>query len=367
MSYKNQPKNAVYEVPGDEIAELLSMPDAIRTYMALGFIRPGLASWGKEVIYISPSVCEQMAFTLKGKPMTLEHPAGLITAENRDKFMIGAVVDVRHGDDGAFDARYYIDPKTKDGEEAIAACDWNGENPPRIKHVSCVYQVQLWGDGGSLNGVPYDKEVLAGTMLQLALTEDPRYDGTFIVRNSNDDIDRVEFRNTEGGLDSQIKNDYNENNKPKGATMSLWKKEKVEVDMNLMVDTDLGPKTIADLVQIANSSKETAEKITALETQIANSEKEKADKKKEEEDGQPKNGDGCGKNGQPKNADEDGDDKDKDGKDKESDQPKNSNDDLDAQEAVLNAQIHNGNDKPAAVENNVYAGMARAEADFAQK
>lgn len=384
MSYKNQVKNSVYEVTDNEIAELLSMPDAVNMYFCHGFIRPGLASWGKDIIYISPAVCEQLAFTMKGKPMTLEHPAGLITKANRDKFMIGAVTEVMKGFDDAYDCRFFIDPKTRDGEEAIAATEWKGEEPPRISHVSCVYQVERWGDGGSLNGVKYDREVLAATMLQLALTEDPRYDGTYIVRNSNDGIDRVEYCNADGGLDSQVENSYNENDKPKGANMLTgFLKKKTEIDGDMMVDTDLGPKSIHELVQIANSSKADKERISALEAQIANSDKDddkdKSDKddkdkdkddksgddKGDDKDNQPKND--CDKDNQPKNEDkDDGDDEDKD-KDKSDDQPKNSANDLKAQEVLQNQQIFNSNGRDTVIEDNVYAGMARAEADFANK
>lgn len=369
MSYKKQIKNSVYEVPGDELAELLSMPDAVRTYVAIGFIRPGLASWGNEVIYVSPAVCEMMAYTMKGKPMTLEHPAGLITAENRDKYMIGAVTEVVRNEDGSYDAKFFIDPKTKDGEEAMAALDWQEDTPPRISHVSCVYQVERWGDGGSLNGVKYDREVLAGTMLQLALTENPRYDGTWIVRNSDDGIDKVEYCAEEGGLDSQIKNDYNETDEPKGNTMGFWTKKTVEVDESLMIDTDLGAKSIKELVQIANSSVSLNAELESLRAQVANkSDEEKKDKDEKKDEDQPKND--CDKDNQPKNGeDEDqpknGDDKDEDDG-KEKDQPKNSVVDLDAEKQKQDMQIFNSGDD-AKVESTVYDGMKRAEADFAGK
>lgn len=373
MSYKKQVKNSIYEVPGDEIAELLSMDDAVRLYTAIGFIRPGLASWGDEVIYISPEVCDQMAYTLKGKPMTLEHPRGLITAENRDKYMIGAVTEVTYGKDGAYDARYFIDPKTRDGEEAIDACEWNGENPPRIKHVSCVYQVERWGDGGSLNGVKYDREVLSATMLQLALTENPRYDGTLIVFNSQDQLDLVEYINEEGGLDSQIKNSYTDDNKSKGATMFgiRSKKEQVEVDMSIQLETKAGLKSIEELVQIANSVCEKEEE------EVKNSE-EKEDKDPEDDD-KVKNSDGIDgvpstdveqpdeAAGKPTDKVENADEEEEEDKEKDDkDQPKNSNFDLDAQENVLNHQVYNSAE-PRAVESNVFEMMARAQADFRQE
>lgn len=379
MSYKKQIKNSIYEVPGEEIAELLSMEDAVRVYTALGFIRPGLASWGDEVIYISPEVCDQMAYTLKGKPMTLEHPRGLITAENRDKYMIGAVTEVIYNDTGSYDAKYFIDPKTRDGEEAIDACGWDGENPPRIKHVSCVYQVERWGDGGTLNGVKYDREVLAATMLQLALTENPRYDGTLIVYNSKDQMDIVEYINEEGGLDSQIKNSYTDDNKPKGVTMFgiKSKKEQVEVDMSIQLETKAGLKSIEELVQIANSAYEKEE-----EDKVKNADEKEKEDKVENSCGKDKVKNSDGIDGVPstdveqpdeaagkptdkvENADDEEDDEKKDKEDK--DQPKNSASDLDAQENVLNHQIYNSAE-PQAVESNVFEMMARAQADFRQE
>lgn len=370
MSYKKQIKNSVYEVPGDELAELLSMPDAVRTYTAIGFIRPGLASWGNEVIYVSPEVCRMMAWTLKGKPMTLEHPAGLITAENRDKYMIGAVTEVVAAEDGSFDAKFFIDPKTKDGEESIEALEWKEDTPPRISHVSCVYQVERWGDGGSLNGVKYDREVLAGTMLQLALTENPRYDGTWVVKNSNDDTDRVEYCAEEGGLDSQIKNDYNKPEEPKGNTMGFWKKNTVEVDEDLMIDTDLGAKSIKELVQIANSSVSLNAELESLRAQVANKDdEEKKDDDEEKDENQPKND--CDEENQPKNGCDDdqpkNEDEDKDEEEGgEKDQPKNSTVNLDAEQQKVESQVLNSDDD-VKVESTVYDGMKRAEADFANK
>lgn len=370
MSYKQQVKNSAYEVPGDEIAELLSMPDAVRTYLATGFIRPGLASWGKDVIYVSPEVCAMMAYTMKGKPMTLEHPAGLITAENRDKYMIGAVTEVVRAEDGSYDAKFFIDPKTKDGEEAIDALEWQGETPPKISHVSCVYQVERWGDGGSLNGVKYDREVLAGTMLQLALTENPRYDGTWVIKNSDEGIDKVEYCADSGGLDSQIKNDYNKLDEPKGNTMGFWKKSTVEIDEDLMVDTALGTKSIKELVQIANSSVEIEKELNDLRAQVANSEKEKEEDQPKNEEGEEKQVENACENekqventcdeDQPKNEE----DKDEEGE--SDDQPKNSNVDLDAEKQKQDMQVYNSGEDTK-VESTVYDGMARAEADFANK
>lgn len=373
MSYKPQIKNEE-DIVDESTAELLSMPDAVNIYVGVGFIRPGLASWGDSIIYISPEVCAQMAYTMKGKPMTLEHPAGLITAENRDKYMIGCVTDVWKSErDDGYDCRFYINPEKNNGEEAISALEWKDDTPPRIQHLSCVYQVERWGDGGSLNGVKYDREVLAGTMLQLALTENPRYDGTMVIRNSESSDNIV----CGGGLDSQIKNQYNKNNEPKGQKMNFWKKTKVDLDMDTMVDTEHGAKSISELVQIANSSVELKKECEELKSQLKNvgfstdalTTTEKDKKCVESKQAQMSNY--CDKE-QPKNEDDEEEDKDDkkdeskkddEGKD-DKDQPKNSMSVLDKEEAELNKQIFNSAETHS-VENNLYAGMARAKADFA--
>lgn len=375
----------------EDLAELLSMPDAVNTYIARGFIRPGLASWGSDVIYISPEVCSQMAYTMKGKPMTLEHPEGLITAKNRDEKMIGAVTEVVRNDDGGYDAHFFIDPKTPDGEEAIEAVSWHDEEPPRIKHVSCVYQVIKWGDGGTLNGVKYDREVLEGQMLQLALTENPRYDGTWVIQNSDDSKDCIIFTNETGGLDLQVKNCNNNEDEQKDSDMlKLFTKKTVEVDHDVFVETDAGSKTIKELVQIANSAEEMKAEIASLKSeneslkaQIANE-----DEKKDEEDDEVKNEDEDKKDSSEKKDEvknecddkvkndddsekEDSEDKDEDEKDEKDgevencNQPKNSIKDLDAETERLNAQIFNSGDTK--VEHTIADGMAHAAADFANK
>lgn len=373
-----------YKVKMEDLAELLSMPDAVNTYIARGFIRPGLASWGSDIIYISPDVCFQMAYTMKGKPMTLEHPEGLITAKNRDEKMIGAVTEVERNDDGGYDAHFFIDPKTPDGEEAIDAVSWHGEEPPRIKHVSCVYQVIKWGDGGTLNGVKYDREVLEGQMLQLALTENPRYDGTWVIQNSDDSKDCIIFTNETGGLDLQVKNCNNNTDEEKEVKMKLFTKKSVDVDQDVFVETDSGSKTIKELVQIANSAEEMKAEIASLKSeneslkaQIAN-EDDKKDEKDEvkNEDEEDKKDSSDDKKDEVKNecddevkneddkSDEDKEDEE-DGEVENCNQPKNSIKDLDAETERLNAQIFNSDDTK--VEFTMADGMAHAAADFANK
>lgn len=372
----------------DALAELLSMPDAVNTYIARGFIRPGLASWGSDIIYISPEVCSQMAYTMKGKPMTLEHPEGLVTAKNRDEKMIGAVTEVMYADDGGYDARFFIDPKTPDGEEAIEACAWHGEEPPRIKHVSCVYQVIKWGDSGTLNGVKYDREVLEGQMLQLALTENPRYDGTWVIQNSDNGKDCIIFTSETGGLDLQVKNCNNSNDEQKDSEMKLFTKKSVDVDQDVFVETEAGSKTIKELVQIANSVEELKAENESLKSenetlkaQIANEEEKKDEKededKEDKKDSSDEKKDGVknecddkieneddSKKDDSEKSDEDKKDED-DGEVENCNQPKNSIADLDAETQRLNAQIFNSEDTK--VEYTVADGMAHAAADFANK
>jgi hypothetical protein len=152
--------------------------------------------------------------------------------------------------------------------------------------------------------------------------------------------------------------------------MGFWKKNTVEVDEDLMIDTDLGAKSIKELVQIANSSVSLNAELESLRAQVANKDdEEKKDDDEEKDENQPKND--CDEENQPKNGCDDdqpkNEDEDKDEEEGgEKDQPKNSTVNLDAEQQKVESQVLNSDDD-VKVESTVYDGMKRAEADFANK
>ena len=129
----------------------------------------------------------------------------------------------------------------------------NGEVP----YVSCAYDADLSAGPVVVNNVEYKREILGGEMKHLALVKNPRYNGTEVWKNSDDD-----YFVSEGSL-------YNE----KENTMNIFKKVKTEVDKDSMVSTSTGDKTIEDLVKEYDSL---VSKTTEQENQIKDLEAEKA-------------------------------------------------------------------------------------------
>lgn len=216
-----------------------------QTYRAR-FISPGAVGYKEGVYLLSSGALDSFAYTLKRCPVVVGHQDILDYKDMLEK-AVGYVSNVDRGEDGSWFADFVVFcPK------AIKKIE-NGEVP----YVSCAYDAELSSDKVNVNNVEYKREILGGEMKHLALVKNPRYNGTEVWKNSDDD-----YFVTEGTL-------YNE----KENTMNLFKKVKTEIDKDSMVSTNNGDKTIEDLVQEYNSL---AEKVTEQENTIKDLEAEKA-------------------------------------------------------------------------------------------
>lgn len=216
-----------------------------QTYRAR-FISPGAVGYKEGVYLLSSGALDSFAYTLKRCPVVVGHQDILDYKDMLEK-AVGYVSNVDRGEDGSWFADFVVFcPK------AIKKIE-NGEVP----YVSCAYDAELSSDKVNVNNVEYKREILGGEMKHLALVKNPRYNGTEVWKNSDDD-----YFVTEGTL-------YNE----KENTMNLFKKVKTEIDKDSMVSTSNGDKTIEDLVQEYNSL---AEKVTEQENTIKDLEAEKA-------------------------------------------------------------------------------------------
>ena len=148
--------------------------------------------------------------------------------------------------------------------KAIGKID-NGELP----YVSCAYRADLSAEEVSLNNVTYKREILGGEMMHLALVKNPRYNGTEIWRNSEDDCFVAD-----GVLFNQKDN-----------IMFGIKKNKVELDKEVLINTKLGDKTIEELV---NELEVATEKVAEQEKTIEGLEAEKVDLKAKLEEAEKK-------------------------------------------------------------------------------
>jgi hypothetical protein len=216
-----------------------------QTYRAR-FIAPGAVGYKEGVYMLSSDVLDSFAYTLKRCPVVVGHQDILDYKDMQEK-AVGYVSNVERGEDGSWFADFVVFcPK------AIKKID-NGEVP----YVSCAYDADLSEGSVTINNVTYKREILGGEMKHLALVKNPRYNGTDVWKNSDDD-----YFVSEGTL-------YNE----KENTMNLFKKVKTEIDKDSMVSTSQGDKTIEELVQEYDSL---VEKTSEQENQIKDLEAEKA-------------------------------------------------------------------------------------------
>lgn len=230
-------------------AEVTEIPKGV-TFRAK-FIVAGPVGY-KDGVYLLPQEnLDQFAWTLKGCPVVINHQDIEDVKEMKEK-AVGYVSNVERCEEtGDWYADFVIfDPKAlKKIEE--------GDTP----YVSCAYRADLTDEGCEINNVQYKKRIIGGEMLHLALVKNPRYNGTEIWRNSKDD-----YLVSEGVL-------FNE----KGNTMFGFKKAKVELDKDVLINTKMGEKTIEDLVNELEAAHdkiaEQEAKITELEAAQAKEEK----------------------------------------------------------------------------------------------
>jgi len=223
---KSSPKIEVEEIPTGV------------TYTAR-FIVAGPVGYADGVYFLCQDALDEFAWTLKGKPVLMGHQ-DVLDEKDMKKKAVGYVADVRRDDDGGYWANFVIFES-----DAI-----NAINEGNVPYVSCGYRADLCDEDLTINNVKYKKRIVGGEMLHLALVKNPRYNGTEIWRNSDDD-----YVVTDGVL-------YNQ----KDRTMNFFKKVKQEIDKDLLINTADGEKTIEQLINDLEASKET---IAAKDAEIA--------------------------------------------------------------------------------------------------
>lgn len=216
------------------------------TYRAK-FISPGAVGYKEGTYLLSSMALDGFAYTLKRCPVVIGHQDIVDEADMLEK-AVGYVSAVDRDELGNWYADFVVfDPK------AIEKIDNGG-----LPYVSCAYRADLSVDEVSLNNVTYKREILGGEMMHLALVKNPRYNGTEIWRNSDEDC----FV-SDGVLFNQKDN-----------IMFGIKKSKVELDKEMLINTKLGDKTIEQLV---NELEAANDKIAGQEQTIESLNTEKAE------------------------------------------------------------------------------------------
>lgn len=212
------------------------------------FIEAGAVGYKDGIYLLEQPNLDSFAWTLKNKPVVIGHQ----DIEDMDDMKTKAVGMVTAVERCEETGRWYCDFCIWD-EKAINKID-NGDLP----FVSCAYRADLTTEGCDVNNVKYKKRIVGGEMLHLALVKNPRYNGTDIWKNSDED-----YFVSDGVV-------YNQ----KDNIMFAWKKTKVEMDKDVLVNTKMGEKTIEELV---NELEAANEKIAEQETKIADLEARNAE------------------------------------------------------------------------------------------
>lgn len=215
------------------------------TYRAK-FISAGPVGYKDGVYFLPQDALDSFAYSLKGCPVVMGHQ----DIEDRKDMEEKAVGYVSNVDRCETSGDWYADFVMFD-EKAI-----NKVNNGDVPYVSCAYKADLSEEDLMINNVKYKKRIIGGEMLHLALVKNPRYNGTDIWRNSSED-----YLVAEGVL-------YNQ----KDSVMFGFKKTKVELDKDTLINTCAGEMTIEEL---ANALEEAKATIAEQEAKIKDLEAEK--------------------------------------------------------------------------------------------
>lgn len=241
MSCYFEKENTVSSVTRVDVTEI---PKG-QTYRAR-FISAGPVGYKDGVYFLEQSALDGFAYTLKGCPVVIGHQ-DIVDRKDMEEKAVGYVSSV---DRCEISGDWFADFVIFD-EKAI-----NKINDGDVPFVSCAYKADLSEEDLMINNVKYKKRIVGGEMLHLALVKNPRYNGTEIWMNSAD-----EYFVGEGVL-------YNQ----KDNIMFGFKKTKVELDKDTLVNTVSGEMTIEELVNALEAANNT---IAEQEAKIKDLEAEK--------------------------------------------------------------------------------------------
>lgn len=142
------------------------------------FIEPGLISYKDidgDVWYVSKDALDRMASSFRGCPVVNLTHKDLDPSTAYEGEADGIVTNAYWNDDGWYWCDFLV---------------WDEDTIRNIEAgygVSCAYDITSAGNGGEYHGLPYDRRVLEGKYLHLAIVDNPRYAGGEILENAKPD------------------------------------------------------------------------------------------------------------------------------------------------------------------------------------
>lgn len=133
------------------------------------FLEAGVVQYEDEMVLIKPDNLMKIADTFKGAHVIIDHQD--ISEKNLEE-IVGYITNVWFN--------------TEDG---WAWCDFTVNSEEAINlinqgySVSCAYFPE-YAQGGSYHNISYEREIIGGESIHLAIVENPRYEDAIILKNS---------------------------------------------------------------------------------------------------------------------------------------------------------------------------------------
>ena len=222
----------------EQINEISSKP--VRKFVAQ-FIVPGVCGYKEQNddVLLKDEVLQNMSDSFMNRAVIVSPHDITITKDNIMQKSVGRVVDVYKGEDSD---KWFVKFDVWD-TDALNKIDEG------YKYVSCAYVITNYADGGVYNGIDYNREVLDGFYHHLAITNNPRYNDSDIIKmNDNNSLIFLKFNDIV---------EFSEEVEHKGENkMFGLKRQQVSIDKDVFFQTNAGEFSIEDLVSKVNQYEE---------------------------------------------------------------------------------------------------------------
>ena len=139
---------------------------AVGKVIKMPCMRSGVCRYPNESILVTKAALDQLKDSAIGIPVIIEHPEEKITDESiKTMPVVGRVADLHYIEDEELWYAHFV----VDTAEAVALLE-NGYG------VSTAWYGVKYGESGTYNNTPYDRELLEGRYEHLAIVANPRYE-----------------------------------------------------------------------------------------------------------------------------------------------------------------------------------------------